>query len=93
MKMNRKMIEALIESGDLLECSQCLELSSYNSNLVTARSTFRLDAKPGEIAHVGASSCHEWECGHCGANNVDIGSPILAEVYTHRDYSTEMMIP
>jgi hypothetical protein len=25
----------------------------------------------------------EWECGNCGANNIPIDSPLLAEVYTH----------
>jgi len=77
--------ESLIESGDIVECAACGELSAYSFDLVTARSEYRLDANPGEIAHVGAASCWEFECGHCGANNVEVDAPILAEVYTHQE--------
>lgn len=90
MQLNAPMVETLLETGDLKRCAACGELSADSWNLVTARNDFRLDANPGEIAHVGAASCWEWECGHCGANNVEADSPILAEVYTHRDYSREV---
>lgn len=90
MKLNQPMIDTLLESGNLKQCAACGELSADSWNLVTTRSQFRLDAKPGEIAHVGAASCWEWVCGHCRASNVNVDDPILAEVYTHRDYSQEV---
>lgn len=90
MELNQTQIDALLASEDLVQCAACGELSAYSFNLVTARADFRMDAKPGEIGHVGAASCFEWECGHCGANNVDLEAPILAEVYTHFDYFKEV---
>lgn len=83
--MTQVDIEALVDIGELVRCAACGELSAFSWDHVTARSESRLDANPGDIAHVGATSFHEWECGHCGANNVEIGSPLLAEVYTHVD--------
>lgn len=70
---------------DIVECARCGEKSAWAWGDVTAKSEYRLDAKPGEIAHIGAASCFEWECGHCGANNVDVDSPTLHECYTHRE--------
>jgi len=90
MKLNQPLIDTLLESGDLKQCAACGELSADSWNLVTAKSDFSRDAKPGEIGHIGAASCFEWACGHCGANNVYVDAPILAEVYTHRDYSQEV---
>lgn len=86
MNMTTEKIEALLESGDLVQCAACGEISSHSWTHVTEKETYyRLDFKPGEIANIGASSCFEWECGHCGANNVDADAPILAEVYTHQE--------
>lgn len=79
-------VDELIEAGDVVECAACGEHSAYAWDLVTARSEFRMDAETGQIAHVGAASCFEWECGHCGAHNVHRDAPILAEYYTHVEY-------
>jgi hypothetical protein len=77
-------IDALVESGDIVCCAACQEHSAYSWAYVTPKEHhFRLGYNPGDIAHVGASSGFEWECGHCGANNVPEDSPLLAEVYTH----------
>lgn len=77
-------IEALKESGDIVECAGCGELSAYAWQFVADKPSYsRLCFEKGEIAHVGACSGSEWECGHCGANNVEADSPLLAEVYTH----------
>jgi hypothetical protein len=84
MKQNR--IAKLIASGDIVECAACEELSAYSFDNVTPRGHyFRGCWDKGEIAHVGACSSFEWECGHCGANNVDADAPILAECYTHTE--------
>jgi hypothetical protein len=69
MMLNRRTIEALIESGHLLECKECLELSTRVFNLVTARSGFYGDAKPGEIAYVSKREQTSWTCRHCRAEN------------------------
>lgn len=81
-------LETLLDIGELVRCAACAELSAFSWEHVNAQSDYRLDAKPGEIAHVGASSSQEWECGHCGAHNVEIDSPFLAEAYTHIDPAT-----
>lgn len=88
--MDKREVEQLIETGDIVECAACEELSAFCWAYVDDQSenpgeTFRLGWIPGEIAHVGSSSCFEWECGHCGSSNVDPDSPTLAEVYTHVD--------
>ena len=84
--LNSTAIDALIHSRDIVQCAACGELSAHSWDLVTEKETYyRLGWDPGEIAHVGAASCFEWECGHCGAHHVKIRAPILAEVYTHSD--------
>lgn len=76
--------QALIDSEDIVQCSACDELSAYAWQHVTEKAQhFRLGYEKGEIAHVGAACCFDWECGHCGATNVEPDSPTLAEVYTH----------
>jgi hypothetical protein len=77
-------VEALKASGDIVECADCGELSAYSWRYVAEKEHyFRLGFEKGEIANVGAASCFEWDCGHCGANNVPEDSPLLAEVFTH----------
>jgi hypothetical protein len=77
-------IEALLESGDIECCAACGEHSAYSWRYVTPKEHhYRLGYNKGEIAHIGAASGFEWECGHCGAHNVPEDSPLLAEVYTH----------
>lgn len=77
-------IEKLVSLGDIVQCAACDEYNSYAWIHVPEKESYlRGCYKKGEIAHIGASSCFEWECGHCGANNVDPESPTLAEVYTH----------
>ena len=79
-----EQLAALKEEGDVVECAACGELSAYAWQNVTEKPSYhRMCWERGEIAHVGAASGFEWECGHCGANNVDADAPILAEVYTH----------
>lgn len=77
-------IDALVESGDINCCAACSEHSAFSWAYVTPKEQhFRLGYEPGDIAHIGACSGFEWECGHCGANNVPEDSPLLAELYTH----------
>ena len=77
-------IEALMESGAIVECARCSELSAYAWRYVAEKpSYYRGCYDKGEVAHVGACSGFEWECGHCGANNVPHDSPLLHELYTH----------
>ena len=77
-------IDLLIESGDIVRCSACGELSALSWDYVTPKSRCYLRCwDAGEIAHVGATSMDEFECGHCGANNVEPESPILSPANTH----------
>jgi hypothetical protein len=77
-------IEALVESGDIECCAACQEYSAYSWTYVTPKEHHvRLGYDKGDIAHIGACSGFEWECGHCGAHNVPEDSPLLDEVYTH----------
>lgn len=79
-------IETLLASGALVRCAGCGELSSFSWQHVTHKQSYpRLCWQPGEIAHIGAASGFEWECGHCAASNVPLDSPLLAEVFTHVD--------
>lgn len=39
------------------------------------------------IYHIGTCSAFEWECGCCGKSWSEADSPIMAECYTHQDYS------
>lgn len=86
--MDKRNFERLKNEGDIVECARCSEHSAFCWAFVDEQSenpgtTVRLGWVPGEIAHVGSASCFEWECGHCGASNVEPDSPTLAEVYTH----------
>lgn len=90
--MTHEERDALIESGHILECICCGELSAYCYGDTDAYDQFDDDIipggfkpEPGTIAHIGTASCWEWECGHCGAHHVDADSPILAECYTHEE--------
>lgn len=77
-------IEALQESGDIVECAACGELSAYAWQYVADKPSYSRGCyDKGEIAHVGAASGSEFECGHCGAHNVEADSPLLHECYTH----------
>jgi len=69
-----KDTQALIDSGDIEVCPACGGLSAYCHADV--------DETKG-IAHIGATSCFEWECGHCHTHWTDADSPINAECYTH----------
>jgi hypothetical protein len=75
-------VAQLIESGDVRECAGCGELSAYSWDDVSVKPDGER-FQPGEIAHIGAASCFEWQCGHCGAYNAFKDAPILAECYTH----------
>lgn len=92
--MNPAAIKTLKDSGDIVECAACGELSAFCWDFVDEQSenpgsTIRLNWLPGEIAHVDSSSCFDWTCGHCEATNVDPDSPTLAEVYTHKPLDFE----
>lgn len=87
MKLNLPIIDALMASGDLRECVACFQLSTDSKNLVTTRSGFRLDANPGEIAHIEYMSAEEWECGHCGVKNANIDLTFIAKAYPKRHES------
>lgn len=82
-------LEALKESGDIEECCACAGLSAYSYDLVNLDPEKVLFKSKGEqksmIAHIGASSGFEWECGHCRANNVPVDSPLLHPCYTHSE--------
>ena len=83
-RLKVKDIQALIREGGIRKCAACRQLSAYAWQYVTAKPSYSRGCfSRGEIAHIGAASCFEWECGHCGANNVFRSAPILAECYTH----------
>ena len=75
-------VAGLIDAGDVRSCAGCGQYSAYSWDHVTAKYDNGC-VERGEIAHIGASSCFEWQCGHCGANNAFKDAPILAECYTH----------
>lgn len=92
MKFSLPMIDALLASGDLRECVACFQMSSDCQNLVTTRSGFQADAKPGEIAHIESMSPEEWVCGHCGAKNIHTDSTLIAKAYPKR-HQSQMVWP
>lgn len=72
--------EELIESGRGERCLVCQGVSAYAWSEVSEEEG---------IAHIGTSSCWEWQCGHCGTRHVERGSPIDHPAYTHRDDDDE----
>lgn len=77
-------LEQLIQSGEVRECAACGRYSAYNWEHVTAGVDSER-CQSTHIAHIGTCSGFEWQCGHCGANNVFKDAPILAECYTHEE--------
>lgn len=75
-RADARELARLVECGDIEECAACGRLSAYAWQDVE-----RLEARG--VAHIGAASGFEWQCGHCSASNVPQDSPLLAEVYTH----------
>jgi hypothetical protein len=73
-KRRQAKVQALIRKGDIEVCPVCEGLSAY--------SHLDVDEEHG-INHIGATSCFEWECGHCHRSFADADSPIMAECYTH----------
>jgi hypothetical protein len=73
---------SLIDAGDVRACAGCGEYSAHSWDHVTSKSDTGRPER-GEIGHIGASSCFEWQCGHCSAYNAFKDAPILAECYTH----------
>lgn len=41
--------------------------------------------EPGTVAHIGTSSCWEWQCGHCGTSWTESGSPLTFPAYSHSE--------
>ncbi len=80
-------IAELQESGDVVECAACGKLSAHAWQVCNAYGEtggeHSYSPDPARIAHAGAASCWEWECGHCRANNVVADAPILHPCYTH----------
>lgn len=90
--MTPQEIESLIKDGSIVVCPACLEMSAHAWQDSTAYEQFTDGIIPGgfipskgSIAHVGASSCWEWECGHCRAHVVDADSPLTCPCYTHEN--------
>lgn len=88
--MNKKDLSILIEDGSVEECQICGGHSAYawqdvSSELSDSNDIYSRPTK-GQghlIAHIGAASGFEWECGHCGAHHVQRDSAINSECYTH----------
>lgn len=88
--MKMKELSVMLENGDIEECIVCGAYSAYawddvspelsDENDIYSRPTAQ---QRNLIAHIGAASGEEWECGHCGAHHVERTSPMLAECYTH----------
>lgn len=92
--MKTKDVEHLLASGDIVCCPVCGELSAFSWQDTTAYPEGEpihrgMKLEPGTIAHVGACSCWEWECGHCGAHLVEVDSTINHPAYTHADTQEE----
>lgn len=87
--MDKHALKQLMEEGVIVECANCCELCSHDSDFVDEQEpgspyVVRGGWDSGQIASVDGASCFDWNCGHCGATNVDPDSPTLAEVYTHQ---------
>lgn len=83
---------ALVLAGDVEICPACGELSAHAFQDANAYGEFPdgiipggFDPEPGTIAHIPSASCFEFECGHCRRSITPAGSPLTAEVYTHRE--------
>ena len=72
-----KNIQELVDNGSILECPGCGGLSAHAWEDV--------DEANG-IAHIGAASCCEWQCGHCKTYWMEKGCPLDHPCYTHREY-------
>lgn len=77
-------IDALLANGSVVECAACGRLSALSWDDC---SDYEGTPAHDDIAHVPVACCWDWQCGHCGATNVDRNSPTLAECYTHVDPS------
>ena len=68
-------LATMLDAGYVEQCPACGGLSAY--------AWIDVDA-PAGIAHIGAPSCWEWQCGHCRTYWAAAGSPLTAECYTHQ---------
>jgi hypothetical protein len=89
---NFSEIERLIENGSIVVCPVCEGLSAHAWGDTTSYDQFVDGIIPGgfvpakgTIAHIGTSSCWEWECGHCKSHVVEAGSPLTDPCYTHEE--------
>lgn len=70
------VLAKLIDKGHVMRCSSCNGLSAY-AWCDTDESL--------NVAHIGAASCWEWQCGHCRTHWVEADSPINSPCYTHAE--------
>lgn len=67
--------KVLLHEGRAELCAGCDGVSAWA----------RADEDEAEgVAHIGAASCWEWTCGHCGLSWTPADSPLTAELFAHR---------
>jgi bacterioferritin-associated ferredoxin len=78
------------ELGEVDEiCPVCGSSNSYCWDDCNQPDDKDFNDKLDVIYHIPTCSGFEWQCGKCKNSFADKNSPIMAEVYTHVDYSAE----
>jgi hypothetical protein len=86
----------LVLDGSIEICSACGGLSAYAWQDCTGYEEFPDGIIPGgftpdkgKVAHVGAASGFEFQCGHCRRNIMSVDSPLNSPLFTHREDETD----